>query len=195
VPGAVSPEASGPVVGRPTGRGRAPDAGERTRLGRQRGKDGAGGRAQLQPRPPPFRTDGASPGSCPERYRPQRNGAGGAHLGPAGPGSLQTARSCLRIELSRDRSRQAGHLRASHCKPWRDSTNEERLDGENGLLLTPSIDHLFDRGFISFRSDGRLLVSPVAHVSSLERIGVHVSRPINVGAFTERQRHFLEAPE
>jgi putative restriction endonuclease len=28
------------------------------------------------------------------------------------------------------------HLRASHCKPWRDATNEERLDGENGLLLT-----------------------------------------------------------
>jgi predicted restriction endonuclease len=64
------------------------------------------------------------------------------------------------------------HLRASHSKPWRDSSNEERLDGENGLLLTPSIDHLFDRGFISFRSDGRLLVSPVAHAGSLERMGV-----------------------
>lgn len=37
------------------------------------------------------------------------------------------------------------HLVASHCKPWRDSTNEERLNGENGLLLTPTIDHLFDR--------------------------------------------------
>ena len=36
------------------------------------------------------------------------------------------------------------HLLASHCKPWLDSTNEERLNGENGLLLTPSIDHLFD---------------------------------------------------
>jgi HNH endonuclease len=42
------------------------------------------------------------------------------------------------------------HLIASHCKPWRDSDDEERLDGENGLLLTPSMDHLFDRGFISF---------------------------------------------
>jgi hypothetical protein len=31
------------------------------------------------------------------------------------------------------------HLRASHCKPWRDSSNDERLDGDNGLLLTPSI--------------------------------------------------------
>ena len=32
------------------------------------------------------------------------------------------------------------HLIASHCKPWRDSTNEERLNGENGLLLTRSRD-------------------------------------------------------
>ena len=47
------------------------------------------------------------------------------------------------------------HLIASHCKPWRDSNNEERLDGENGLLLTPSIDHLFDRGFIGFEGNGR----------------------------------------
>lgn len=50
------------------------------------------------------------------------------------------------------------HLRASHCKPWRDCENaDERLNGENGLLLTPSIDHLFDRGFISFEDNGLLL--------------------------------------
>jgi putative restriction endonuclease len=64
------------------------------------------------------------------------------------------------------------HLRASHCKPWRDSNNEERLNGENGLLLTPSIDHLFDRGFISFEDTGRLIISPVAHAESLRRMGV-----------------------
>ncbi len=63
------------------------------------------------------------------------------------------------------------HLIASHCKPWRDSDNAERLDGENGLLLTPSIDHLFDRGFISFENGGELLVSPVAHVVSLRKVG------------------------
>ena len=35
------------------------------------------------------------------------------------------------------------HLIASHCKPWRDcESNDERLDGENGLLLTPTVDHL-----------------------------------------------------
>jgi hypothetical protein len=50
------------------------------------------------------------------------------------------------------------HLVASHCKPWRDSSNEERLNGENGLLLTPSIDHLFDRGFIGFENNGALII-------------------------------------
>ncbi len=55
------------------------------------------------------------------------------------------------------------HLIASHCQPWRDSTNDERLNGENGLLLTPTIDHLFDKGFISFEGNGRLIISPVAH--------------------------------
>ncbi|HEB53441.1 MAG TPA: HNH endonuclease [bacterium] len=84
------------------------------------------------------------------------------------------------------------HLRASHCKPWRDCDNEERLDGENGLMLTPSIDHLFDRGFISFEENGRLLVSPVAHRPSLQRMGVEVERELNVGRFTATQGRFLE---
>lgn len=84
------------------------------------------------------------------------------------------------------------HLRASHCKPWRDSTHDERLNGENGLLLTPSIDHLFDRGFISFEGNGALLVSPVADSRSLERMGVPVDRRVNVGAFSAGQRAFLE---
>jgi predicted restriction endonuclease len=83
------------------------------------------------------------------------------------------------------------HLRASHCKPWRDSSNDERLDGENGLLLTPTIDHLFDRGFISFENSGELLISPVAHRPSMRRMGVPIDRIVNVGTFTEGQKHFL----
>jgi putative restriction endonuclease len=84
------------------------------------------------------------------------------------------------------------HLLASHCKPWRDSSNEERLNGENGLLLTPSIDHLFDRGFIGFEDAGNLIISPVAHKPSLQRMGVETDRLMNVGTFTEGQRQFLE---
>ena len=84
------------------------------------------------------------------------------------------------------------HLVASHCKPWRDSTNQERLDGENGLLLTPSIDHLFDRGFIGFENKGRLIISPVAHRPSLQRMGVDTERVVNVGGFSDGQRSFLD---
>jgi hypothetical protein len=84
------------------------------------------------------------------------------------------------------------HLIASHCKPWRDSTNEERLNGENGLLLTPSIDHLFDRGFIGFEDSGRLIISPVAHLPSLQRMGIETRAPMKVGGFTEGQRTFLD---
>lgn len=84
------------------------------------------------------------------------------------------------------------HLRASHCKPWRDATNEERLDGENGLLLTPSMDHLFDRGFIAFENNGQVIVSPVAHQESLMRMGLDPQRPPHVGTFSDGQKRFLE---
>jgi len=85
------------------------------------------------------------------------------------------------------------HLIASHTKPWRDCESyEERLDGENGLLLTPSIDHLFDRGFLSFEGHGLLLVSPVAHKESLRRMGVPVGAPLNVGPFSKGQKRYLE---
>ena len=84
------------------------------------------------------------------------------------------------------------YLVASHCKPWRDSSNEERLNGENGLLLTPSIDHLFDRGFVGFEDSGNLIISPVAHKPSLQRMGVETERTTNVGNFTDGQRQFLD---
>ena len=86
---------------------------------------------------------------------------------------------------------QIEHLRASHCKPWRDASNAERLDGENGLLLTPDVDHLFDRGFISFEDNGTVLVSPVAHRESLQRMGLEDALSRNVGGFSEGQRSYL----
>ena len=84
------------------------------------------------------------------------------------------------------------HLLGSHCKPWRDATNEERLDGENGLLLTPTIDHLFDRGFIGFEDTGTLIISPVAHRPSLQRMGIDTDNVVNVGGFTSGQKVFLD---
>jgi hypothetical protein len=50
-------------------------------------------------------------------------------------------------------------LRASHVKPWAKSDNREKLDGSNGLMLSPHVDHLFDKGFISFTDAGQLIFS------------------------------------
>ena len=84
------------------------------------------------------------------------------------------------------------HLIASHCKPWRDSDNTERPNGENGFLLTPTIDQLFDRGFIGFEGDVKLIISPVADKASLERMRIDTKGTVNVGSFTAGQREFLE---
>jgi hypothetical protein len=100
---------------------------------------------------------------------------------------MQIERACRITGVKREE-----HLRASHCKPWRDATNEERLDGENGLLLTPNADHLFDRGFIGFEDNGDVIVSPVAHRESLARMGLETGRSLNVGRFSTGQRRYLE---
>ena len=50
-------------------------------------------------------------------------------------------------------------IRASHIKPWRDSSDAERLDENNGLPLLATLDSLFDVGLISFSDDGKMLVS------------------------------------
>jgi hypothetical protein len=83
------------------------------------------------------------------------------------------------------------HLFAGHIKPWRESTDEERLNGENGLLLAPSIDHLFDRGFISFEDNGELIISDVAHKESVRRMGVDTKHVVHVGRFSDGQKFFL----
>lgn len=51
-------------------------------------------------------------------------------------------------------------LRASHIKPWRESTDAERLSPDNGLLLVATLDAAFDAGLIGFGDCGAMLVSP-----------------------------------
>jgi HNH endonuclease len=82
------------------------------------------------------------------------------------------------------------HLRASHMKPWRDSTDFEKLDGNNGLLLSPHVDHLFDRGHISFSDAGTLLVSPDMTQEVLETWGIFEGQ--KCGVFREEQRIYLD---
>ena len=63
-------------------------------------------------------------------------------------------------------------LRASHIKPWRDSSNQERLDPMNGLLLQPTLDHLFDSGFITFDVSGKVTFSTELSEDDIEKLGL-----------------------
>ena len=82
------------------------------------------------------------------------------------------------------------HLRASHIKPWSLSNNEEKLEGNNGLLLSPHVDHLFDGGFISFTTSGKLLISNSLNRTILEKWSINPD--LNVGSFTSKQGKYLE---
>jgi len=83
-------------------------------------------------------------------------------------------------------------LRASHIKPWADSTHSERVDGENGLLLAPHADLLFDSGWISFSSSGRLLISNELPSNVQSRIGLKLDSSRQCGVFNRKQLSFLE---
>jgi hypothetical protein len=114
-------------------------------------------------------------------------------LARRGQGKFRDAVSQIEKHCRITKVNRPEHLIASHCKPWRDcKEHAERLDGENGLLLTPSIDHLFDRGFISFENNSSLLISPVAHEFSMRKMGIPIGEKVNVGSFTEGQRRYLE---
>lgn len=83
-------------------------------------------------------------------------------------------------------------LRASHIKPWADSTDSERVNGENGLLLAPHADLLFDRGWISFSSSGRLLIAKGLPTDVQIRLGLKMNASLRYGVFSPNQLGFLE---
>jgi putative restriction endonuclease len=80
-------------------------------------------------------------------------------------------------------------LIASHIKPWKSANNIERLDGNNGLILSPHVDKLFDRGMISFKDDGTVLVANETTRTALNRWRIETT---NVGGFNDKQKFYLE---
>ena len=63
-------------------------------------------------------------------------------------------------------------LIASHIVPWKDSTNEERLDVDNGILLSPTYDALFDKKLISFENNGQIILSHSLSKTKYQDLGV-----------------------
>ncbi|WP_421885022.1 HNH endonuclease [Methylibium sp.] len=62
-------------------------------------------------------------------------------------------------------------LVAAHIKPWKKSSNAERLDQWNGLLLSPNLDKAFDRGFITFEESGAIRLSPL--LTEAAKLGIN----------------------
>jgi len=66
-------------------------------------------------------------------------------------------------------------LTASHIKPWKTATNHERLDGWNGLALSPTFDRAFDAGLITFEDNSSIRLSPRLPAIEAGRLGIKPS--------------------
>lgn len=67
---------------------------------------------------------------------------------------LKTQKKCLFTDVNKKELLLAGHV-----KPWSESTNLEQIDVNNGILLTPTFDKLFDKFLISFDENGSVMYS------------------------------------
>ena len=63
-------------------------------------------------------------------------------------------------------------LIASHIKPWAASNDTEKIDPYNGYMLSPMIDKLFDRGFITFTDSRHIVLSEFISPYTWKQIGL-----------------------
>lgn len=63
-------------------------------------------------------------------------------------------------------------LIASHIHPWKDANDDERLDVNNGILLSPTYDALFDKHLITFDRNGKIILSETMQADEFRKIGV-----------------------
>lgn len=68
--------------------------------------------------------------------------------------------------------RELSLLRASHIMPWKASSDEQRLDKFNGLLLSPNLDAAFDSGLITFADDGKIVISKALNRQDRQALGI-----------------------
>lgn len=80
-------------------------------------------------------------------------------------------------------------LIASHIKPWAKCTSKEKVDPENGLLLSPNYDALFDRNLISFDTKGRIIISKKISINCISKIGISTTAKIKLN---ENQLKYME---
>ncbi len=80
-------------------------------------------------------------------------------------------------------------LIASHIKPWVESDEKEKIDPFNGLMLTPTFDRLFDRGFMSFTDDKKLILSPFLSNMTYSKLGISDSKTYSLLPIEGREEY------
>lgn len=78
-------------------------------------------------------------------------------------------------------------LIASHIKPWSKSTQNEKVDLDNGFLLCPNHDALFDKGYISFEDTGKIIIS--SKLSKEDRIKLKINSDIKIDLSNENKKY------
>lgn len=99
--------------------------------------------------------------------------------------SIQLWKTCSVTGFTR-----ANILIASHIKPWKVSANAERIDHFNSLLLVPSLDKLFDTGYIGFEPNGKILISEKINLTDRKRIGI--SNDLRLRQVPEDTKSYLQ---
>ena len=80
-------------------------------------------------------------------------------------------------------------LVASHIHPWGEASDDERLDVDNGILLSPIYDALFDRHLISFEDNGQIIISNAAYRINNLNIDPSVSIQVDQGMRFYLKKH------
>lgn len=73
-----------------------------------------------------------------------------------------------------------------------DDTANDRLSGDNGLLLTRHVDHLFDKGFISFSDEGTILQSESINQITINQLGLSEKLETTILKLNNEQKAFME---
>ncbi len=80
-------------------------------------------------------------------------------------------------------------LIASHIKPWSVSSPTEKVDVNNGLLLCPNHDALFDQGYVSFDEDGQIIISD--GLNDVDRVFMNINGDMIV-SLEEGQKEYMK---
>jgi len=99
---------------------------------------------------------------------------------------LEESSECIITRVNDERI-----LIASHVKPWSVAEDDEKIDHNNGIVLTPTYDRLFDQGFISFENDGTIVISPYISPLNLKKMNLVAGKKYVLPP-SEKRKEYLE---